>query len=135
MLCALTLLPGTTDAGSLDLRFENLRSAKGVIRICLTTNADAFPDCSGDKTALSRTIEARTPHIMFPGLPAGTYAVSAIHDENGNGRLDSFAGIPREGIGFSRNPALRFGPPRFASAGFVMAEAPAVQTVKMKYFL
>jgi uncharacterized protein (DUF2141 family) len=45
------------------------------------------------------------------------------------------AGVPREGVGFSNNPRLWFGPPRFASARFTVADAPVRQQVKLKYFL
>jgi uncharacterized protein (DUF2141 family) len=59
--------------------------------------------------------------------------VAVIHDENSNNRLDTFAGIPREGFGFSRNPAIRFGPPRFAAARFVLDSDAEAQQVQMRY--
>lgn len=50
---------------------------------------------------------------------AGRYAITVIHDRNGNGRLDTnFLGIPREAVAVSRNPPPRRGPPRFADAAF-----------------
>jgi uncharacterized protein (DUF2141 family) len=49
--------------------------------------------------------------------------------------MDFFMAIPREGVGFSRNPALRFGPPAFKSAVFPVAGAPVTQTISLKYFL
>ena len=73
--------------------------------------------------------------VSFAGLPRGTYAVSVIHDENANHRLDTFAGIPREGFGFSRNPGIGFGPPRFAAARFVLAGDADRQQVRMRYIL
>lgn len=112
-----------------------MRSHKGVIRICLTANPAAFPDCSKDKTAIARTVPATAPSVRIEGLTRGTYAIALIHDENANAKLDTLAGIPREGVGFSRNPRLMFGPPRFTAAGFPVAEAPVAQTVRMKYFL
>ena len=52
----------------------------------------------------------------FGDVPPGTYAVSVVHDENGNGRLDFNAvGFPIERYGFSNNPFL-MGPPRFDDA-------------------
>ena len=55
--------------------------------------------------------------------------------ENGNGRLDTTLGIPREGVGFSRNPRLTFGPPRFSAAQFAVATPAVDQDVRVKYFL
>ena len=60
--------------------------------------------------------------VRIAGLGRGDYAVSVIHDENNNAKLDTFAGIPREGFGFSRNPAIRFGPPKFSAADPVGGE-------------
>ena len=94
-----------------------------------------FPDCAEDRAAFTRSIPADAPHAHFAGLPAGTYAVAVIHDENSNARLDTFAGIPREGIGFSRNPGITFGPPRFSAAGFTIGAAPVRETVRIRYFL
>jgi len=52
----------------------------------------------------------------FGDVPPGTYAVSVVHDENGNGRLDFNAvGFPIERYGFSNNPFL-MGPPKFDDA-------------------
>jgi uncharacterized protein (DUF2141 family) len=74
-----------------------------------------------------------------PGLSPGEYAIAVIHDENANAKLDTFAGIPKEGIGFSRNPRFTFGPPRFAAARFSVGGETAGdaqrQQVRVRYFL
>lgn len=102
--------------------------------VCITANAKAFPDCSKDAGATRMKVSTKQAHSMSVTVPAGTYAVSLIHDENGNGKLDTALGMPREGFGFSRNPAISFGPPKFKSAAFVV-NGTAAQTVKMKYML
>ena len=78
---------------------------------------------------------AGTHALRFDGLPRGGYAIAIIHDENGNAKLDTFAGIPREGFGFSQNPAIRFGAPRFAAARFTIDGDAAMQQVRMRYIL
>ena len=65
----------------------------------------------------------------------GTYAIAAVHDENGNGKLDTVLMMPHEGFGFSRNPAIRFGPPKFKNASFAVGTEVVTQKVKMKYML
>jgi len=85
------------------------------LRVCLTADPDNFPACVDDADAVTRSVPAATPALRFDGLPLGTYAIAVIHDENNNSRLDTLAGIPREGFGFSRNPPIRFGAPRFAA--------------------
>ena len=43
-------------------------------------------------------------------------------------------GMPREGFGFSRNPALRMGPPHYGDVQFAVAGR-SHQAVKLKYLL
>jgi uncharacterized protein (DUF2141 family) len=135
MLAALPLLVSAAPPGEVDLGISGQRSAKGMIRICLTRDPTHFPGCTDDPAAEKRSIPAAQTALRFDGLPSGAYAVSLFHDENGNGRLDTIVGIPREGFGFSRNPPIRFGPPRFAAARFPVTSGEAAQDVKLKYLL
>lgn len=141
-LAASTLLALTgaslppTGSGTLEIVLTDLRSAKGVLQICLTADPADFPDCRNGAHAIRRTIPAAAPEVRVDGLAPGTYAIAVIHDANGNGRLDTMLGIPREGFGFSRNPAIRFGPPRFSSAQFAVAAGSAQrQQVRIRYLL
>ena len=126
-------LAGAAPVGRLDVAVDQLRSTRGSILVCLTADPDDFPGCVDDAQALTRTVPASAPDLAFDGLPHGNYAVSVIHDENGNARLDTFAGIPREGFGFSRNPPVTFGPPRFAAARFAIDGDAQRQQVRMRY--
>jgi uncharacterized protein (DUF2141 family) len=121
--------------GALQVDIAQLRSARGMIRICLTADPANFPNCVDDRDAVTRSIPAAQRSITFAALPRGDYAVAVIHDENDNKKLDTFAGIPKEGFGFSRNPAIRFGPPRFAAARFTLATDAEEQQVRMRYIL
>jgi uncharacterized protein (DUF2141 family) len=52
--------------------------------------------------------------FVFDTLSPGVYAVSVIHDENGNRTLErSGMGAPREGVGFSNDQKFSFLMPRF----------------------
>ncbi|WP_375427450.1 DUF2141 domain-containing protein [uncultured Sphingomonas sp.] len=130
---AFLMLGAATPVGRLDVAVAGLRSSNGVIRLCLTANPKAFPACHNDALAVRRNAPAGAPLLQFDGLPPGDYAAAVMHDENGNKRLDTFAGIPREGFGFSRNPVVRFGPPRFAAARFTIVGAANAQQVRMRY--
>ena len=122
-------------AGALEVDFTGLRSAKGVLQVCLTRDANDFPDCRNAAQAIRRTISAAHPRLRVEGLEPGTYALAVIHDANGNAKLDTMLGIPREGFGFSRNPAIGFGPPRFAAAGFTLGTDAQIQQVRIRYLL
>jgi uncharacterized protein (DUF2141 family) len=121
---------------SVEVQLSGLRSTKGFVLLCLTGNAKAFPDCSKDPKAVRAKVAAnQLANGMHFNLDApGGYAVSVIHDENGNGKLDTAMMIPREGFGFSRNPAISFGPPKFAAAAF-QVNGEVKQIIKMKYML
>lgn len=133
-LILVALLPGASPVGGLDVDVSKLRSEKGMLRLCLTADPDNFPGCLDDKNAVTRSVPASERSVRFDGLSGGRYALSVIHDENGNAKLDTFAGIPREGFGFSRNPVIRFGPPRFSSAEFALQAGGRVeQDVRIRY--
>jgi uncharacterized protein (DUF2141 family) len=108
---------------------------RGTVRLCLTRNPAHFPDCNGDPAALKRSVPAAQAGSIRLSAAPGTWALAVIHDENGNGRLDKFMAIPREGFGFSRNPRIRMGPPRFEEVRFEVGGTPVRQVVRMKYLL
>ena len=126
-------LGGAAPVSKLDVTLDRLRSTKGVVRVCLTADPHSFPSCVGDANAVRLSVPAASGRFSLPGLRHGHYALAVIHDENGNGRLDKLAGIPREGFGFSRNPAIRFGPPQFGAARFSLDADVASERVTVKY--
>ena len=127
----------TPDASinELTIDLQRLRSGKGVIHACLTRNPRHFPDCRADPNALRQTVPAHTRIIRFNRVATGAYALTLVHDENNNQRLDTVLGIPREGFGFSRNPAIRFGAPRFEQVVIELRSGFTSQTVRMQYLL
>ena len=137
VLAALTILGGLTGTiapGSLDAGVHGFRSQKGQVMACLTTRPQNFPNCQDDPNARRLTVPTVDAGMLqFGNLPSGTYALALIHDENGNGKLDTVMGMPKEGFGFSKNPAIRFGPPSFKSAGVTIVGGRSDESVKIKY--
>jgi uncharacterized protein (DUF2141 family) len=117
------------------VRIDGLRDSKGVVRLCLTSRADAFPACKAG-TAIAATVKAArgSVHYRFEGVKPGTYAIAAFHDANGNGKLDKMMGMPREGFAFSRNPPLRPRAPTFEEAHFTVSGDTA-HTLRLRYML
>ena len=133
---AMTTLTGATGVGDLEISIPALRSERGVLHLCLTQDPKAFLDCRADTRARKLSLPAHGERrLRFDGVAPGRYAISVIHDENGNGKLDTFLGVPREGFGFSRNPRIRMGPPRFDEVEFPVAGGTNRQQVQMKYLL
>jgi len=122
--------------GEVNVALTGLRSAKGLVQVCLTRDAEAFPDCRKDPAGRKLTLVAsEASSFRFAALPAGLYAVALIHDENANGRADMALLVPREGFGFSRDAAVSFGPPRFGKAAFAVGETEVTMPIRMRYLL
>ena len=122
--------------GELLIRIENLRNSRGLVHVCLTKDRRRFPDCGKDPEARKLSWPTSKAGVLtIDRLSVGRYALSVIHDENGNGRLDSFAKIPREGFGFSRNPKIRFGPPSYQEVEFAVDKVANSISVRMRYLL
>jgi uncharacterized protein (DUF2141 family) len=135
LLPLLALLAGTAPTADFEVTIERLRSAKGDLQLCLTRDAARFPDCGGDPQAVLRTVPASIRAIRFSGLAPGAYALSVFHDENRNRKLDMMLMIPREGFGFSRNPVVRFGAPKFRQVRIDLPAGFSRQVVRMQYVL
>lgn len=117
---------------NLEVTIRNIREAKGVIRIALFTNEEDFLK----KVELRKVVKAEGKEItvIFENLNPGDYAVSAIHDENENGELDSnIVGIPKEGFAFGNNAMGTFGPPSFDKAKVTLEKNDEKQIVDLKY--
>ncbi|HTM94710.1 MAG TPA: DUF2141 domain-containing protein [Croceibacterium sp.] len=134
---AALLLPTLGNAAPVELQltFDNMRDARGLLQVCLTRQASHFPDCSTDPAAVKRSVAASARSLRLTLPQEGRYALSVLHDANANGRADTMLGIPREGFGFSRNPPIRFGPPRFESTLIELGPGVTQETVRMKYIL
>ena len=120
--------------GTVSVTVSGLRSSKGQVLACLTALPRGFPDCRKDPDARRLAIPAGAGlQLEFGHVPEGRYAISLLHDENGNGKPDMALMIPREGFGFSRDAPARFGPPRFANAAFEVTQGEVHQTIRMRY--
>jgi len=127
------LLAGAAVPSGVDVYFDSLRSSRGVLRLCLNSNPAHYPDCSGDPQARRINVPANSGSYRFNDLPPGTYALTALHDENGDGRLNTFLGIPREGFAFSNNPRVGFGPPSFQKVRFNIGSRRGLLRLRFKY--
>jgi uncharacterized protein (DUF2141 family) len=132
ILLALALAEAAT--GSITINVGNVRSARGrvVVDIC---PQDRF---LGDGCAWHGEVQAvaGTTTITVPNVPAGQYAVQAFHDENANGDVDrGMFGIPKEGVGFSRNARIGLGPPKWRDAYFVHQARAEVIRFDLRYFM
>jgi uncharacterized protein (DUF2141 family) len=103
--------PGTNQGVSITVTVDALRSKAGTLIVTLADDPTKFP--TGRRTIIA-PIQSDTVVVTFRHLKPGTYAVSALHDENSNGQFDATLNlVGSEGFGRS-NGAI--GPPDFAAA-------------------
>jgi uncharacterized protein (DUF2141 family) len=111
---------GAPDGCTLRVHADGLRNSKGVVGVLLFPSADGWPENVAQSIrhdAASIADGRRQATVTFFNLPAGSYGVVALHDENKNMKLDkNIFGVPKEGFGFANNPHVGFGPPTFGSA-------------------
>lgn len=109
--------------GNLTVEIDGLKNQKGQICFSLFASSKGFPDRSqGAVEAKCVKITDAKPKLNFGNLKAGTYAVAVFHDVQGKGVLQrNSLGIPTDGFGFSNNPAIIKGVPKFGDAAIFVA--------------
>ncbi len=112
---------------SLDVVVRGVRNDLGSIIVSLCHEGEKFPGgCSisvKGKAALGST------ELTFDDLSEGVYAAALYHDENDDGKLTFI----QEGIAFSNDSNLAFGPPQFAPASFNLDGEKKIR-INMRYF-
>jgi len=124
-------------AGEVVITITDLRSTKGVVRACMTTQEKIFPKCRKDPESHRTVVDADgTVTIRFTNVKPGQYAIALLHDENNDGKANRALGMmPKEGYGFSRDAPVRMAPPKFRDAVFEHTGENQNLTIKMRYFL
>lgn len=125
----------TENNAAIQVRITGIESNKGQLALLLFKGGDGFPS-DYTKAVHQVMIPAVSPATVytFSDLPAGTYAITVMHDENKNNELDkNMFGIPEEGIGVSNNALNMFGPPVFNKCAFNLNGAPAKVEIQLDY--
>jgi uncharacterized protein (DUF2141 family) len=113
----------TVAPGKLIVTVEGIQQVKGQVCFSLFASAQGFPS-KADNALQSRCVDVtgNTVTMAFDKLQPGNYAVAAFHDVNKDGVLNQNGlGIPSERFGFSNNPRIFAGPPKFSSAAVLLA--------------
>jgi uncharacterized protein (DUF2141 family) len=104
------------DAAGVIEFLTHVRNARGLVRCGLFERKGWL---KSPIQPASAHISGNTALCVFRGVRGGVYGVSAFHDENRNGKLDTnLLGIPSEDYCASRDARGSFGPPSFDDARF-----------------
>lgn len=114
-------------AAELTISIANIEDQEGHLMIAVLASESAF---NGESPAtLSVLLPVNTTQVSFStdALVPGEYAARVMHDQNGNGEMDSnLVGMPTEPWGFSNNAIGNFGPPAWNDVRFTLDEATTI---------
>jgi uncharacterized protein (DUF2141 family) len=101
---------------------NNVKSSKGTIKLCLFNKETGFPEKPNLAIKCINSIAVKgAMQIIIEGVTPGKYAISAHHDENNDGKVNTnFFGIPKEPTGASNGAKAKMGPPKFEAAALVI---------------
>lgn len=135
LLLAIIVCTTASQAATLTVKVTNIKSNRGKIMLALYDQSQGFP--SDYNRALENRIVRieEAQNVKFENLRKnGYYALAIFHDENSDNNLNTNAmGIPTEGFGFSNNPKILFGPPKFSKAKIKMSSDKNT-TIILKHF-
>jgi uncharacterized protein (DUF2141 family) len=128
LLSAVISLTGLQEAkalsnSSLTVTINGLKNQRGQVCLSLFSGGRGFPS-SSDRAVAARCVKLENAPltVKFDNLKAGNYAIAAFHDANGDGTLNrNPLGIPTEQFGFSQNPKILTGAPKFGDSAFLVA--------------
>ena len=126
------LFTGTVSAADLTIKVTDVNSNKGHIIIAVDDALVDFSAFSGDVAAVRYRAVSGESSVTLSNIPEGLYAVSVIHDENGNSELDIDGQMPVEGYGYS-GAGSPYKQPEFSNAAMDVRKPATTITVKMIY--
>jgi uncharacterized protein (DUF2141 family) len=114
---------------------NGFNSDKGKCIIYVFNKKQGFPDETKNAVkTISCNISDGKCATVLKDLPDGEYAISILHDENSNAKIDTnFFGIPKEGSGASNNPKSSDGPPTYTDAKFKYTGTTQIMGITVKY--
>lgn len=103
----------------------------GAVLVALYDNEAAYE--TGAPSRVARVdVAAGERAAVFENLPAGAYGMKAVHDVNGNGKMDMNPfGMPTEPFAFSNNAVGNMGPAQWDRARFEVSGETA-QTIRIR---
>lgn len=108
----------------LEVVVEGVRATQGEVGIAVFNNKKGFPVQIEHAYAtewIPLKEDQKSVTALFDALPPGEYAISVMHDENGNRKLEtSMVGFPKEGVGFSNDQKVVMSAPKFKKCKFAL---------------
>lgn len=122
---------GAAHAASVEVRVTGVTGAKGQIVVSACDKATFLKTCPYTAKAPAA---AGGVTVRLPNVPAGQWSFIAFHDEDGDGVMKKTKlGLPADGVGLSREPKARFGPPKFEDSAIDVGAGATSVAIGLKY--
>jgi uncharacterized protein (DUF2141 family) len=114
---------------------ENIRSSEGLIAVTLyADDSKKFLAKRGSLYVGRAPAKAPETRVCIYLPKTGTYALGVYHDANGDRKFDRTGiGLPDEGYGFSNNPGVFLGLPKFKSVRLAVPSDKMSTRVRLRY--
>ncbi|MUG96726.1 DUF2141 domain-containing protein [Scytonema sp. UIC 10036] len=128
---------GLKQKSQLTVEIKGLKNQQGQVCLSLFASSRGFPSNSSSAIQSQCVASATMPlSITFKNLQPGSYAVAVLHDTNSDKKANrNGLGIPLEGFGFSENPVILTGPPKFNDAAVLVAGSTTNIQIQLNYLL
>jgi uncharacterized protein (DUF2141 family) len=121
----------------LTVTINGIKNHQGQVCLSLFDREQGFPN-DGNNAIQAYCVEVIDSQleVKFPNLQAGNYAVAVFHDANNDGTLNrNWLGIPTEGFGFSQNPNILKGIPKFSASAIKITNSNKNIEISLQYIL
>lgn len=127
------VIAGSGEGNTVVIKIMGIEPAEGQVRIALYNSAELWLEKSFANAVLE--VKGQEAEWRVKGIPAGEYAVAALHDRNRNGKADrNWLGIPQEAYGFSNNVKVVFKPPQWDEVKFIVAHPVTEIKIELGYW-
>lgn len=124
----------TDQTFDIQVKFSNVRNTNGRIQLQIYRSQEAF---AGEKPwkviqVPKDSWKDKGFSYKVTGIPAGTYGIAILDDENSNKEMDYSFLVPKEGFGFSNYYHTAWSKPKFENFKFTLDEDISVN-IKVRY--
>jgi uncharacterized protein (DUF2141 family) len=119
--------------GEVRVEVATLHRSKGHVLCTLFDSEESYKQL---RPAMRLVVDPIQPVTIctFHDVAPGAYMISAVHDENDNGKLDkSLFGMPKEGYGVSNNHTYALKGPDFAESVVQLGEGLTSVSIRLRY--
>jgi uncharacterized protein (DUF2141 family) len=125
----------TAQTVNLTVELQNVDSSLGTVDLAIYNNSTGFPGGGTPFQLAQAPAQKGTVKVQVPNLPDGVYAITVLHDDNGDGKMDyNGLGMPTKGFGFSNNPNITFGAPSFDDCKITVTQQSNNTVIVMKHY-